>query len=95
MEQFISEILSGSGLVLIGIIGFFLRRMISKIEKDIQNLTDKEKEAATYEYRLTQVEKRLNEHHHKIGAQEVQNTEFKIWLTKIDGKLDQLLNEKK
>jgi len=93
--EYISEVLSFIAVSGIGLIAWFLKRTVNRMERDIKDLSDKEKDAATYEYRLEQVEKKVNAHHKKLGAQDVQNTEFKVWLTKIDGKLDLLLSQKK
>ena len=93
--EYVSEILSFLAVGGISLIAWFLRRTVRQMEEDIKALTEREKDAATYEYRLEQVEHKVNSHHKKLGAQDIQNTEFKVWLTKIDGKLDLLLSQKK
>lgn len=75
------------GLLLV--IAYFLKSVFS----DVKKLKDKDVELALMDLRMKSAEKRIESHHGKIGDQALKSTEFDILFTRIDGRLDSILEK--
>lgn len=76
--------------IIIPILGFFLKRVMAKVDHLDRKKESNTTEVALIKQRLKAAEQKLDKHHSEIGAQQIVNSEFKILFAEINGTLNQI-----